>query len=134
MYEEINNLRKDVGNTRERNIDNYNQGIDQKRDGVKRCLKYKVVQFLVPEQDAAANTDFFSTNLWGTLQASAENGFLPIFYINEDDWNVAMSDESHFNGKFVKLLVNSMGGDMRNVYIADVKKLSIEPYEKRSRR
>lgn len=130
LYEEIHNLRIEVGKTSEKNIDNYNRGKAEKDEDVRRCLKYKVVQFLVPEQEAAANTDFFSPNFWGTLQASAENGFLPIFYINEEDWKVALSDESRFNGKFVKSIVNNMGGDMKNVYIADAKKLSIEPYEK----
>ena len=130
LYNEIDELRTEVGNTTERNIELHNQNIAKKGESSKRCLKYKVVQFLVPEQEAAANTDFFSADLWGTLQASKENGFLPVFYIKEEDWQTALDDENKFNGKFVKFLVNSMGGDMKNVYIADAKSLTIESYEK----
>ena len=105
-------------------IDVYNQNVFE--EGIDTVLPYKIVQFIVPEEAAAQNTNFFSSDLWGTLGDGRENGFLPIFYISRKDWENTFNEESRLNSTFIRQLKYTLSSGSPNVYWMDEKRFSIQ--------
>ena len=106
-------------------IDDYNRKMyDEGEDKVK-YFKYKIVEFIDPEESADQNTNFFDSDLWGTLGDGSSEGFIPIFYISYRDWVDTMSEESKLNSKFIRLLKDAIGKNNGQVFKIDVDNVSI---------
>ena len=106
-------------------IDEYNRKMHAEEEDKVNYLKYQIVEFIVPEEAAAQNTNFFDSDLWGTLGDGCENGFLPIFYINYSDWKNTFDKDEKLNSKFITLLKRGIGDD-GNVYKIDVNDITIQ--------
>lgn len=107
-------------------IDDYNRNMALNDEDKVKFLKYKIVEFIVPEESAAQNTNFFDSDLWGTLGDGMENGFLPIFYISYSDWKNTFDQNNKLNSKFILQLKNAIGNTNGVVYKINIEKLLIE--------
>lgn len=107
-------------------IDDYNRKMSEDCEDKVKFFKYKIVEFIVPEESAAQNTNFFDSDLWGTLGDGKENGFIPIFYINYSDWKNTFDEDSKLNSKFILQLKNSIGTSNGCVYKIDTENITIE--------
>lgn len=107
-------------------IDDYNRKMSEDGEDKVRYFRYQIVEFIVPEEEAAQNTDFFDSDLWGTLGDGKENGFLPIFYIRYSDWKETFDDSSRMNSKFIKKLRQAIGPSNGSVYRINVQKITAE--------
>lgn len=93
--------------------------------------KYRIVQFIVPEEDSNQTTDFFNNDIWTKFETCKKHGFLPIFFINRSEWNDALNDNEKFNSKFIMKLNKALGSDkeQKNIYLIDTHNISISRYE-----
>lgn len=107
-------------------IDDYNRKMASDREDKIKYFKYKIVEFIVPEESAAQNTNFFDSDLWGTLGDGRENGFMPIFYISYSDWKNTFDDNSKLNSKFILQLKNAIGSSNGEVFKIDVENITVE--------
>lgn len=107
------------------NIDNYNKKMYDDGEDKIRYLKYKIVEFIVPEESSAQNTNFFNSDLWGALVDGKENGFIPIFYIKYSDWVNTFDENSKVNSKFIQQLKTAIGNN-DNIYKIDEKNIRIK--------
>ena len=92
--------------------------------------KYKIVQFIVPEEESIQTTDFFNNDIWTRFETSKKHGFLPIFYIKKSDWESALDDEEKFNSKFIMKLNKALGSKQNNIFVIDTKRISVSKYNK----
>ncbi len=106
-------------------VDDYNRQMNEDGEDSVKYFKYKIVEFIVPEEAAAQNTNFFDSDLWGTLGDGRENGFLPIFYISYADWKNTFDEDSRLNSKFILQLKNAIGKSNGAVYKIDAKNITI---------
>ncbi len=107
-------------------IDKYNRKMASDGEDKVKYLKYKIAEFIVPEESAAQNTNFFDSDLWGTLGDGKENGFIPIFYISYSDWRNTFDDDSKLNSKFILQLKNAIGSSNGAVFKIDAENITIE--------
>ncbi len=107
-------------------IDEHNRKMSADGEDKVKYFKYKIAEFIVPEEAAAQNTNFFDSDLWGTLGDGRENGFIPIFYISYDDWKNTFDDDSKLNSKFILQLKNAIGSTNGSVFKIDTEKITIE--------
>lgn len=107
-------------------IDNHNKKMSSDGEDKVKYFKYKIAEFIVPEESAAQNTNFFDSDLWGTLGDGKENGFIPIFYISYSDWKNTFDDDSKLNSKFILQLKNAIGSSNGSVYKIDTENITIE--------
>lgn len=107
-------------------IDNHNKKMSSDGEDKVKYFKYKIAEFIVPEESAAQNTNFFDSDLWGTLGDGKENGFIPIFYISYSDWKNTFDDDSKLNSKFILQLKNAIGSSNGSVYKIDTDNITIE--------
>ncbi|WP_461810949.1 hypothetical protein [Faecalimonas sp.] len=107
-------------------IDDYNRKMSAEEEDKVKYLKYKIVEFIVPEEAAAQNTNFFDSDLWGTLGDGKENGFFPIFFISYSDWRNTFDDDSKLNSKFILQLKNAIGSSNGSVFKIDTENITIE--------
>lgn len=107
-------------------IDDHNRKMNKDGEDKVKYFKYKIVEFIVPEEAAAQNTNFFDSDLWGTLGDGKENGFIPIFYINYSDWKNTFDNDSKLNSKFILQLKNAIGSSNGSVYKIDPENITIE--------
>lgn len=107
-------------------IDEHNRKMSSAGEDKVKYFKYKIAEFIVPEEAAAQNTNFFDSDLWGTLGDGRENGFIPIFYISYDDWKNTFDDDSKLNSKFILQLKNAIGSTNGSVFKIDTEKITIE--------
>lgn len=107
-------------------IDNYNKKMASDGEDKVKYFKYKIAEFIVPEESAAQNTNFFDSDLWGTLGDGKENGFIPIFYISYSDWKNTFDADSKLNSKFIIQLKNAIGSSNGSVYKIDTENITIE--------
>ena len=106
------------------------------RDGndeedINKFGKYRVVQFIVPEEDSNQTTDFFTNDIWTKFETCKKHGFLPIFYIKRTDWDAALNNHEKFNSKFISKLNKALGSDkdQKNIYSINMQRIAIERYE-----
>lgn len=113
----------------ELNRDLIKDGNDE--EDINKFGKYRVVQFIVPEEDSNQTTDFFNNDIWTKFETCKKHGFLPIFYIKRTDWNDALNDNEKFNSKFITKLNKALGSDkdQKNIYLINAHKIAIERYE-----
>ena len=107
-------------------IDEYNRKMALDGEDKIKYFKYKIVNFIVPEEAAAQNTNFFDSDLWGTLGDGNENGFIPIFYISYSDWKNTFDEDSKLNSKFILQLKNAIGSSNGAVYKIDADNITIK--------
>lgn len=107
-------------------IDEHNRKMSSDGEDKVKYFKYKIAEFIVPEEAAAQNTNFFDSDLWGTLGDGRENGFIPIFYISYEDWKNTFDDDSKLNSKFILQLKNAIGSTNGSVFKIDTDKITIE--------
>lgn len=107
-------------------IDEHNRKMASDGEDRVRYFKYKIAEFIVPEESAAQNTNFFDSDLWGTLGDGKENGFIPIFYISYSDWRNTFDDDSKLNSKFILQLKNAIGSSNGAVFKIDAENITIE--------
>lgn len=107
-------------------IDEHNRKMSLDGEDKVKYFKYKIAEFIVPEEAAAQNTNFFDSDLWGTLGDGRENGFIPIFYISYEDWKNTFDDDSKLNSKFILQLKNAIGSTNGSVFKIDTDKITIE--------
>lgn len=107
-------------------IDEHNRKMTSDGEDKVKYFKYKIAEFIVPEESAAQNTNFFDSDLWGTLGDGKENGFIPIFYISYSDWKNTFDDDSKLNSKFIIQLKNAIGLSNGVVYKIDTENITIE--------
>ena len=112
----------------ELNADLVAKGNDE--EDINRFGKYKIVQFIVPEEEAIQTTDFFNNDIWTRFETSKKHGFLPIFYIKKSDWESALDDEEKFNSKFILKLNKALGSKQNNIFVIDTKRISVSKYNK----
>ncbi|MCI8659027.1 MAG: hypothetical protein HFG54_02095 [Lachnospiraceae bacterium] len=93
---------------------------------------YRVVQFIIPEEDSNQTTDFFNNDIWTKFETCKKHGFLPIFYIKRTEWNNALNNNEKFNSKFITKLNKALGSDkdQKNIYLINTHKIAIARYER----
>lgn len=99
-------------------------------EDINKFGKYKIVQFIVPEEESIQTTDFFNNDIWTRFETSKKHGFLPIFYIEKNDWESALDDEEKFNSKFIMKLNKALGSKQNNIFEIDTKNISVKKYSK----
>ena len=104
------------------------EGYDEEE--MKQFGRYKIVQFIVPEEESPQTTDFFSNDIWTTFDAGGRYGFLPIFYIKRSEWESALDSREKFNSKFITKLDNALGKERKNIYRIDLNSITVRKYEK----
>lgn len=107
-------------------IDEHNRKMSSDGEDKVKYFKYIIAEFIVPEEAAAQNTNFFDSDLWGTLGDGRENGFIPIFYISYEDWKNTFDDDSKLNSKFILQLKNAIGSTNGSVFKIDTENITIE--------
>lgn len=107
-------------------IDNHNKKMAGDGEEKVKYFKYKIAEFIVPEESSAQNTNFFDSDLWGTLGDGKEYGFIPIFYISNSDWKNTFDDDSKLNSRFIIQLKNAIGSSNGSVYKIDTENITIE--------
>lgn len=112
----------------ELNADLVAHGNDE--EDINRFGKYKIVQFIVPEEESIQTTDFFNNDIWTRFETSKKHGFIPIFYIKKSDWESALDDEEKFNSKFIMKLNKALGSKQNNIFEIDTKNISVKKYSK----
>lgn len=141
LEKDINQLEKTIGESmrsvaekcKNGSIDQFNAELIEKgndEDEINNFGKYNVVQFIVPEEESVQTTDFFNNAIWSKFETSKKYGFLPIFYINKNDWESALNDQEKFNSKFIMKLNKTLGSNQGNIYVIDTKNISVSKYNK----
>lgn len=110
----------------ELNADLVAKGNDE--EDINKFGKYKIVQFIVPEEESIQTTDFFNNDIWTRFETSKKHGFLPIFYIKKSDWESALDDKEKFNSKFIMKLNKALGSKQNNIFVIDTKHISVSKY------
>lgn len=111
-------------------IDEYNRKMCDEGEDEKKFCKYKIVEFIVPEEEDPQNTNFFDSDLWGALRDGSRYGFIPVFYIKYDDWKNTFDDESKLNSKFIRQLKNAIGTSNGSVFKIDIENITIKKLDK----
>jgi len=111
-------------------LDEFNQYIYDSGEDKSKYKKYKIVQFVVPEEEAVQETNIFDANNWNNLVESERYGFLPIFFINYKDWANTFDDENRLNSKFIRHLKNVLGDEANTYKITneDIKRITFKKF------
>ncbi|MBE7010274.1 MAG: hypothetical protein E7418_02145 [Ruminococcaceae bacterium] len=132
LFDDIATLRKEIASSQTANgsLDEFNQYIYDSGEDKSKYKKYKIVQFVVPEEEAVQETNIFDANNWNNLVESERYGFLPIFFINYKDWANTFDDENRLNSKFIRHLKNVLGDEANTYKITneDIKRITFKKF------
>ncbi len=122
----MESMNKVAGKGNGLSIDDYNQKMYDENREQYEFLKYKIAEFIVPEEDAVQNTDFLENNLWGALGDGKKFGFLPIFFVSYSDWKDTLDNSSKLNSRFIMTLRRAIGSSNGSVYKINEKDITIK--------